>query len=381
MSTIRRLSAFALAVAAALPGVARAQAVGPTPPVTPQLDFSGVIYGNYKFQTDSASKAPLGQKAPNKFDIERVYLNFRMPAGDHGSIRVTTDVFNNANGNYYNGWTARLKYAYFQYAFNPSFLARVGMLHTVVIDHEEGFWPRWISQTAVERAGFFSSSDVGVAGLGTLGNKMGEVYATITNGSGYSQSETDRFKDFAARLSLTPLARGTSILKTLTITPWFYKGATGSAAPASFTDPLKKDRYGIFGGVKDRRLSAGLEWAQRTEDVETLTAGPPPTQVVADRKGRLLDGFAVVRPGEWADATKKSPLGLVARYDIFKLNTASTTAPDAEYKLLILGAFWDLNQKASFSIDYQGQTFSGFVPVASAPPQAKSIFAHWTVSF
>jgi hypothetical protein len=379
MFMLRRLSAIALTLAAALPCGARAQAVGPTPPVTPALDFSGVIYGNYKFQTDSASKAPFGQKAPNKFDVERVYLTFRMPAGDHGAIRVTTDIFNNANDAYYNGWTARLKYAYFQYAWNPNFLTRIGMLHTVMIDHQETFWPRWISQVALEKAAFFSSADVGLAGLYTLSNKWGEVYATITNGGGYTQSEKDRFKDFAARLSLTPMGNSTGLLKTLTITPWFYKGATASAQPANFTDALKRDRYGIFAGLKDRRLTAGLEWAQRTEGVETIAAGP--TQTVADRKGRLIDLFAVVRPMEWANPAQKSKLGLVARYDIFKLNTASTTQPDAENKSMILGAFWDLNQRASFSLDYQGTTSSGFVPAAGTPPKASTIFAHWTVGF
>src|SRR5689334_21035788 len=111
MSTLRRLSALCLALAAAVSSV-RAQAVGPQPAVTPQLDFSGVNDGNYQFQTDSASTAATGAKAPNKFNIERVYLNFRMPAGDHGAIRVTTDVLNTTAGGYYAGWTVRLKYAY-----------------------------------------------------------------------------------------------------------------------------------------------------------------------------------------------------------------------------------------------------------------------------
>jgi len=71
----------------------------------------------------------------------------------------------------------------------------------------------------------------------------------------------------------------------------------------------------------------------------------------------------------------------VARYDIFKPNTASTTQPDAENKSLIFGAFWDLNQRASFSLDYQATSSSNYVPVAGTPPDAKSIFAHWTVAF
>lgn len=75
-----------------------------------------------------------------------------------------------------------------------------------MIDHFENFWPRYLSQSAVERALFFASADVGVAGLYTLPNKAGEVYATIVNGPGYTARARDRFKDFALRLSLTPLA-------------------------------------------------------------------------------------------------------------------------------------------------------------------------------
>ena len=37
----------------------------------------------------------------------------------------------------------------------------------------EDFWPRYLQQVGLERNGFFSSADVGVAGLLTLGNKLG----------------------------------------------------------------------------------------------------------------------------------------------------------------------------------------------------------------
>ena len=87
-------------------------------PVTPALDFSGVIFGNYGLRTDSAAKASLGGKSPNNFTVERAYLNFRMPAGDNGQIRITTDVFqntNNATNGFYQGWVVRIKYGYLQY--------------------------------------------------------------------------------------------------------------------------------------------------------------------------------------------------------------------------------------------------------------------------
>ena len=205
---------------------------------TPAIDFSGVIYPQFRYTSDNATKTANGGNATSKFDVERVYLTFRMPAGDDGSIRVTTDIFNNAAAcaSCYAGWTVRLKYGYFNYnflhdiggkkGFNAA--ARIGMLHTVIVDHEEGFFPRWISQVALERNGFFSSSDVGVAGVLTLPGKWGEAYATITNGGGYGAVEADPFKDASARLSLTPWGGADNIMKTFTVSPWIYMGKTGS---------------------------------------------------------------------------------------------------------------------------------------------------------
>src|SRR4051812_30931488 len=148
-------------------------APAPATTVSVPIDFSGVIYANYQYRGDQGAPNPT-----NKFDLERVYLTFRMPAGDRASIRITADVFQQAGNGadaFYRGWVIRAKYAYLQYdliktaEWNAN--VRGGMLHNVVIDHVEQFWPRWISQTAVERAGFFSSSDAGVATLWSLPNK------------------------------------------------------------------------------------------------------------------------------------------------------------------------------------------------------------------
>ncbi len=182
-------SARRIAVAAAIaivPGL-RAHAQTPTAPApspaTAGFDFSGVIFGNWQMKTDSASKANLGGSSPNLFDLGRAYLTFRMPAGDNGAIRITTDIFQNTNpaqNTYYQGWVVRAKYAYLQYTglrneWGPgsSLVGRLGLLHTVMIDYEEQYWPRYLQQTAIEKNGFFSSSDMGLAGLATSGQPMG----------------------------------------------------------------------------------------------------------------------------------------------------------------------------------------------------------------
>jgi len=135
-----------------------------------------------------------------------------------------------------------------------------------VVDHEENFWPRYLAQTAVEKNGFFSSADLGVATGITLPNKIGEIYADVVNGTGYDNPENNKYKDFQARVSITPLATSSSILKTLTISPWYSYGGNASvfatSATTPITDRLKKDRYGIFLGNKDRRLTFGRQRQQ-----------------------------------------------------------------------------------------------------------------------
>src|SRR4051812_30674207 len=241
-----------------------APAPAPTTTVSIPVDFSGVLYANYQYRGERGPS-----KSQNKFDLERAYLTFRMPAGDRASIRVTLDVFQQGttpNDAFYRGWVIRAKYAYLQYDLikSASWNANIrgGLLHNVVIDHIESFWHRWISQSPVERAGFFASSDAGVATLWTLPNKIGEFYATIVNGPGYTSREIDRFKDYAARLSITPLsASSNKIIKTFTLTGWTYVGAVSSifvnggfGQVGTVGNSLPRTRAGVFAGFRDPRF-------------------------------------------------------------------------------------------------------------------------------
>jgi hypothetical protein len=349
----------------------------------PPIDFSGVIYSNYQYRTDSRAKDF------NKFDVERIYLTFRMPAGDRASVRVTTDLFqqqNTPNDSYYQGWALRLKYGYFQYAYltgKPSDLtavARLGMLHTVVVDHEEQFWPRWISATDLERAGLFTAADVGAATQVTLPNKWGEVYAAVTNGPGYTSRELDRFKDPQVRLTITPLANsGSKWLATWAISPWYYKGELASrfvAGGASQVGPvgsgLQHDRWGIFTGVRDPRLTLGAQYTQFSGQSETglNTAFSP--RVVVDSTGHMLSGFAIVKPLALLDSSANR-LGVIGRYD----NVTSNTTTDAAYHVFIGGLIFDLTKRASISFDYQEQLSERFA--ATLP--LKTYFVHLVAFF
>src|SRR5690348_15958649 len=82
-----RLVATVLLVAAARPLVSQtpSQAAAPSP-----IEMSGLFFGSFNMRTDSAARAALGGKRPSAFSIDRIYLNFRAPAGDNGALRVTT---------------------------------------------------------------------------------------------------------------------------------------------------------------------------------------------------------------------------------------------------------------------------------------------------
>jgi hypothetical protein len=381
------------ALFAGAPILAQTSTPAPQPSTAPSpLNFSGVIFGSYNYQLPTTPN-PLANQTNNSFIIDRAYLTFRMPAGDRTSIRITTDVYQTTE-NSPNAYTVRAKYAYLQYdqprfSNGASFLARIGILHNVAIDHEETFWPRYLSQVPVERAGYFASADVGIAAQLTLPSKMGEVYGTIVNGPGYTARENNRFKDYAIRLSLTPLANNTDmpLLQTFTISGWGYLGANASSLvnTGPVGEALDRSRAGVFVGIKDPRLVLGGEFAQRHDEPEagaTLAA-----RTRSATTGRLWSAYTVVRPLAFADASGKSPFGIVARYD-HVTPTASTTGlttpppTDNTYHVIIGGLFFDLSQKAQFALDYQ-EALNSSTGIALAAPatQVKGYFAHFVVNF
>ncbi len=336
----------------------------PAPPAVPAVNFSGVLYANFQYRGDEGPA-----RSTNKFDLERAYFTFRMPAGDRASVRLTADVFQQqATGAdaFYRGWVVRAKYAFLQYDFLKGAtwngLVRGGLLQTVVIEHVESFWPRWISITAAERAGFFSSADAGIAGSFTLPRKLGEIYTTVTNGPGYTSRETDRFKDYAARVSITPFGASESFLKSFALTGWTYRGATASrfvAGGAGQVGPigqsLRRNRSGVFVGLRDPRITLGAEYATRTDGGETGDNTLLAPRLEIDSTGRLISGFTIVRPFQFFNEASAIPLGVVARWDRFKPNRDT----DAYSNTVIAGLIWDINKRASLSLDYQEQTPRG----------------------
>jgi hypothetical protein len=225
-----------------------------TPIDTARITFSGVLYLNYQYRLHPSGGV-------NRFDVDRAYLNVAGPLGNRISFRITSDVYQVQSDTVNRSWQLRAKYAYGQYDFSRSASwpgwVRLGMVQNMFIDHDEAYWPRWLSPAATDRQGYFSSADVGVLARLGLPSRKGEILATILNGPGFASREVDRFKDFGARLSITPLAEESgSPWRTLTLALWAYKGAVASRfVPAGRTrsgpvgSSLRRDRWGVFTAV------------------------------------------------------------------------------------------------------------------------------------
>lgn len=378
---MRHVHWFALAGLPSLLGAQATDRAVAQPPARPPVEFSSVVFGNFNMRSDSQARAQNGGRSSSRFDMGRAYLTFRFPLGEKTGARITTDIFQQVGS----GYAVRLKYGYLQYdatrnlfgVDNLAALARIGMLHTVVIEHIETFWPRYLANTAVEMSGFFASADIGAAALTTLPRRLGEAYLTVTNGTGYTVAENDRFKDIALRLSFTPFGADSGFFRTLAITPWFYKGWNASAfagPPNSIPDALRKDRWGIFIGNRDRKLTFGAEYAQRMEELE---AGPVTARAITDRTSQLISGFALVRPAEWF-RPRRSRFSLVARHDAFELDeSAPPSVANPATRFTVLGASWDLTPSVTLTLDYQGLGRRG----GSTVVPTDTWFLHWVAHF
>ena len=273
----------------------------------------------------------------------------------------------------YNGLIVRLKYAYMQWdylhAATPNDLsawARIGQIHTVVIEDEERFWPRWLQKTALEywviQPG---AADLGASTQFTLPGHWGWAYFTIANGPGYqTAADPDRYKDAALRLSLTPAAKTSGYFKSFEVTPWIQIGRTTGAGANGPT--LENDAGGIFVGNADPRLTFGAEYAER--QVQTM-----PAAVKVTTTATVWDGFVIVRPALFADPMSR-PWGILVRYDDWTANTA----PASHRTLFLASAFIDVAKATSVGLSYQDDAPHGSATLA---PEKTMWQLNWQLTF
>src|SRR5574338_549044 len=174
----------------------RLAAQQPAPP--PQVKVGGVVYAQYLYQLgDTAAHG-------NNFDVTRAYVNVTGALGEKVGVRVTSDLYRVADGSL----ALRLKYAYATYTPKGSPLTfKLGEMQTPWLDYEETLWDyRMQGTTPLDRAGYLTSSDLGVGVDGSWSGDAINMQVGLYNGEGYSKTPGDQRKDVAGRVSARLLA-------------------------------------------------------------------------------------------------------------------------------------------------------------------------------
>jgi hypothetical protein len=258
-------------------------------PAAAQTQVGGVVYSQYAYQMHSDTNGV----HQNAFDVTRAYLNFTRKF-DHGiSTRITGDIYRDANGsiNY------RLKYAYFTWKpENSPIDFRFGQTQTPWLDWEEGLWGYRLQGTMpMERAGYQTSSDLGLGIDGAWANQKFNFQASVMNGEGYHAPEGGAHKDFGLRASYRLLSSDEG-------------GSRGGLRITGLAEGGTK----VGGGARDRLLGM-ISYKSKT----LLLAGEAghTTDGTSDVHGNVIAFYGTLTP-------KDSKVGVVGRVDIVDPNTS-----------------------------------------------------------
>ena len=290
----RTLAAVGLAAAGAAAPLA---AQNPTPP---SVTVGGVVYAQWAAQLDSLSPS-------NNFDVTRAYINAIGRFSGGITARITADIYRDADATAGGALLYRLKYAYA--AWNPQgspLTFRFGLTQAPQLDWEEQLWDyRMQGPTPLDRAGYVSSSDFGIAVDGNINHETVDFQAMAMNGENYNKTPGDSHKDFAARVSVRLLGTDEgSRVGGLRLTGYGQLGT-----------PTSGGTRNRFLGMVSYRSKAILLAASYTSAKDTVTN---PAKI--STTGRVMSAYGWVK-------IPATPVAIIARVDVVDPNTCSPATP------------------------------------------------------
>ncbi len=288
----------------------------------------------------------------NRFALTRGYFTVKRKASDWLSMRLTMDIHQQDDGDY----SRREKYYYVElkppaWGFLTDMRSEIGMGHMPWLDFEEHLNPyRCQGTMAIERAGIFNSSDLGVSLRGYLGGRLadarravgsthydgrwGSWHLGVYNGAGYHAREQNENKALEGRLTVRPLPDAV---------PGLQLSYLGILA--------KGNQESIAGGYPDYDVHLGMLSYERPELIATVQAfttdgNAKGSYVVPEElpdagkalRTRGLSAFANWRPpvldGRW---------NLFGRWDRFDVDRDDLIADETAYDMVIGGTAWEIH--------------------------------------
>ena len=343
-SRLRRALALATLLPALALGARQARA---------QVTAGGVIYAQWSAQLDSLSPA-------NNIDVTRAYVNVIARFAGGFSTRITGDVYHDADATAGGGMVERLKFAYGAWSPPGSPLTvRLGLTLTAWEDYEDQLWDyRMQSPDIMDRSGYTSSSDFGLAVDGNLGAGNLDFTAMAFNGEGYSKLPGDQHKDFAARASLRLLGSDdASRVGGLRLTGYGQLGApTGGGI---------RNRFIALASYRSKHLTLAAEYVA-TRDSLKNTAN-------SLKDGRILEGFGVLHLGA-------SPVALMGLLAVINPTTCTTYVGGTDCPLaarydtrtvMIAGVSYQASASFRLLADIDRTTYQ--TPAGAAAPRSTTV--------
>lgn len=205
----------------------------------PQLRLSGKVWGQWSYDLSRANPDAPEPNGANRFEVTRTYINFKAKLTESISLRITPDlVASSGSGGKIDGsLLLRLKYAYvtFDDAL-PGVSVRGLMQPTPYIGFSDDIWGyRVLGPNLLEHFTGVRSSDLGLSVFGRPLEVL-EYVVLASNGEGYSQQERSevnaaRYKDLSARLTLSPFAQGSGLVRRLRLSVFGQYGITENFTP------------------------------------------------------------------------------------------------------------------------------------------------------
>ncbi len=158
---------------------------------------------NFNASKVGQDQANTNSSNANGVRLSRAYLVVMDKINDKFSGKFTLDeaysdpTASNGRGNVF------VKYLYGIYTPVKNMAIRFGLTETPWIPYEEGLWEyRFVSETAPDYEGFMPSSDLGLAVVGSLFDKLIDYHVMVSNGEGYQSQQNGRGYAGAARIAL-----------------------------------------------------------------------------------------------------------------------------------------------------------------------------------
>ena len=325
--------------AAAAPSANAAEAPK-EPGWTERVKLSARAYLRYSYE--------LGEEArnANQFNLDRLYFQGEFSATERVRFQITLDGGATRNATANQVFFAETRAAFIEVKdllMRGSYL-RAGILPLAWNPHEEDLWGyRVQGPLPMDRWGYLTSADVGLAFGATLPSRHGSFQVNVTNGEGFRFVEQGKRKELQARLSLNPLASMGGLPAGLFVSGY------GSYGRYDDKDLAARERSRVVGqaGLKAPAVTVAAAYA-RMRDPNAKLSNRYTLSADSLVHGQGFYAFGVLDVGALTPAL--NGVDLLLRYDGLD---PDTELENNDVNLLIAGVGYRWNKNIKSLLNYE----------------------------